>query len=115
MQRRPLLPPPPPPVEIRSWPDREAMLTDRALILGVLVRMHVGPGRFGVLVMWAGLAAFGWLLAGSAFVVFEQAQDVFGGLAGLLSLLLGVGAMVPGIAFVCLYVARDRKVRALLV
>ncbi|MER8195448.1 hypothetical protein ABTY00_15980 [Streptomyces microflavus] len=115
MQNRPSLPPPPPPVEIRSWPDREAMLSDRALILGALVRMHVGPGRLGVLVMWAGLAAFGWLLVGSAFVLFEQAQDVFGGLAGLLSLLLGVGAMVPGTAFVCLYLARDRKVRALLV
>ncbi|WP_405549244.1 hypothetical protein [Streptomyces microflavus] len=115
MQNRPSLPPPPPPVEISSWPDREAMLADRAFILGALVRMHLGPARLGVLAMWAGLTAFGWLLVGTALAMFEQAQDVFGGLAGLLSLLLGVAALVPGIAFVCLYLARDRKVRALLV
>lgn len=65
MSRRPSLPPPPPPVEIRTWPDREAMLADRALILRALVGMHLGPGRLGVLVIWAGLAAFGWLLVGS--------------------------------------------------
>ncbi|MGC4926606.1 hypothetical protein [Streptomyces sp. DT117] len=115
MSSRPTLPPPPPPVEIRTWPDREAMLADRAFILGALVRMHLGPARLGVLVMWAGLAAFGWLLVGTALAMFEQAQDVTNGLAGLVSLFLGVAALVPGIAFVCLYLVRDRKVRALLV
>ncbi|MEU0762604.1 hypothetical protein ABZ351_23320 [Streptomyces microflavus] len=115
MQNRPSLPPPPPPVEIRSWPDREAMLADRAFVLGALVRMHLGPARLGVLAMWAGLTAFGWLLVGTALAMFEQAQEVTNGLAGLVSLFLGVAALVPGTAFVCLYVARDRKVRALLV
>lgn len=115
MSSRPTLPPPPPPVEIRTWPDREAMLADRAFILGALVRMHLGPARLGVLVMWAGLVAFGWLLVGSALAMFEQAEHLSNGIAGLVSLFLGVAALVPGIAFVCLYVARDRKVRALLV
>ncbi|MFJ7325663.1 hypothetical protein ACIQVN_05330 [Streptomyces cyaneofuscatus] len=115
MSSRPTLPPPPPPVEIRTWPDREAMLADRAFILGALVRMHVGPARLGVLVMWAGLTAFGWLLVGTALAMFEQAEEVTNGLAGVVSLFLGVAALVPGIAFVCLYLARDRKVRALLV
>jgi len=115
MSPRASLPPSPPPVEIRSWPGREAMLADRALILSALVRMHVGPARLGVLGMWAGLAAFGWLLVGGALVVFEQAQDIFSGFAGLLSLVLGMAALVPAVAFVCLHLARDRKVRALLV
>ncbi|WP_405502907.1 hypothetical protein [Streptomyces anulatus] len=114
MSRRPSLPPPPPPVEIRTWPDREAMLADRALILRALVGMHLGPGRLGVLVMWAGLAAFGWLLVGSGLVMFEQAADFFSGIAGLLSLLLGAGALIPAVVLVSLYVARDRAIRVLL-
>ncbi|MFH9366340.1 hypothetical protein ACH4K8_11765 [Streptomyces anulatus] len=114
MSRRPSLPPPPPPVEIRTWPDREAMLADRALILRALVGMHLGPGRLGVLVMWAGLAAFGWLLVGSGLVIFEQAADFFSGIAGLLSLLLGAGALIPAVVLVSLYVARDRAIRVLL-
>ncbi|MFJ6804812.1 hypothetical protein ACIQRK_02010 [Streptomyces anulatus] len=115
MSRRPSLPPPPPPVEIRTWPDREAMLADRALILRALVGMHLGPGRLGVLVMWAGLAAFGWLLVGSGLVMFEQAADFFSGIAGILSLLLGAGALIPAVVLGSLYVARDREIRALLV
>ncbi|MEU4025171.1 hypothetical protein [Streptomyces anulatus] len=114
MSRRPSLPPPPPPVEIRTWPDREAMLADRALILRALVGMHLEPGRLGVLVMWAGLAAFGWLLVGSGLVMFEQAADFFSGIAGLLSLLLGAGALIPAVVLVSLYVARDRAIRVLL-
>ncbi|MYX15964.1 hypothetical protein GTY67_21655 [Streptomyces sp. SID8374] len=115
MSRRAPLPPPPPPVEIRTWPDREAMLADRALVLRALVGMHLGPGRLGVLGMWAGLAAFGWLLVGSALVVFEEAHDFFSVLGGILSLLVGAAALIPAVAFVCLYLARDREVRALLV
>ncbi|MFJ1591975.1 hypothetical protein ACIOD0_17245 [Kitasatospora albolonga] len=115
MSRRASLPPPPPPVEIRTWPDREAMLADRALILGALVRMHIGPGRLGVLVMWAGLAAFGWLLVGSGLVMVEQAAaDFFSGIAGFVSLLLGAGALIPAVILVALYLARDREIRALL-
>ncbi|EHM27291.1 hypothetical protein SPW_4288 [Streptomyces sp. W007] len=102
-------------MEIRTWPDREAMLADRALILRALVGMHLGPGRLGVLVMWAGLAAFGWLLVGSGLVIFEQAADFFSGIAGILSLLLGAGALIPAVVLGSLYVARDREIRALLV
>lgn len=91
------------------------MLADRALILRALVGMHLGPGRLGVLVMWAGLAAFGWLLVGSGLVIFEQAADFFSGIAGILSLLLGAGALIPAVVLGSLYVARDREIRALLV
>ncbi|MEU1773286.1 hypothetical protein ABZ601_04330 [Streptomyces sp. NPDC012842] len=51
---------PPPPVEIRAWPDRDALLRDRAAVLDELVRTFIGPARLGVLWLWAGVAAFGW-------------------------------------------------------
>ncbi|MFG3406398.1 hypothetical protein [Streptomyces sp. NPDC048142] len=114
MPRRAPLPPPPPPAEIRSWPDREAMLADRAVVLGELVRMHVGPGRLGLLWMWAALAAIGWSLVGSGIVIVEQSADFFSGIAGLVSLVIGAAVLVPAVAFVCLGVSRDRKVRSLL-
>ncbi|MFI1185631.1 hypothetical protein [Streptomyces californicus] len=114
MRNRPSLPPPPPPVELRSWPDREAMLADRAFVLRELVRMHMGPGRLGVLMMWAGLTAFGWLLVGSGLVIVEQAADFLSGIAGIVSLLLGAGALIPAVVLSALHVARDREVRALL-
>lgn len=91
------------------------MLADRALILRALVGMHLGPGRLGVLVMWAGLAAFGWLLVGSGLVIFEQAADFFSGIAGVLSLLFGAGALIPAVVLGSLHIARDREIRALLV
>ncbi|MFJ6510919.1 hypothetical protein ACIQMO_11815 [Streptomyces sp. NPDC091406] len=114
MPRRALLPPPPPPVEIRSWPDREAMLADRAVVLGELVKMHVGPGRLGLLGMWAALAAIGWSLVGSALVMFEQASDFFSGIAGIICLVIGAAVLIPAVAFVCLGISRDREVRSLL-
>ncbi|WP_308311605.1 MULTISPECIES: hypothetical protein [unclassified Streptomyces] len=115
MSPRASLPPSPPPAEIRTRPGREAMLADRALILSAPVRMRMGSARLGVLGMWAGLAALGWLLVGAALVMFDQAPDIFSGFAGRLSLVVGAAALVPAVALVCLYLARDRKVRALLV
>lgn len=114
MPRRAPLPPPPPPAEIRSWPDREALLADRAVVLGELVRMHVGPGRLGLLWMWAGIAAIGWSLVGSGIVIFEQAGDFFSGIAGFISLVIGAAVLIPAVVFFCLGVARDRRIRSLL-
>ncbi|MFD7066516.1 hypothetical protein ACFV97_04670 [Streptomyces sp. NPDC059913] len=114
MSSRAQLPPPPPPVELRSWPDREALLTDRAAVLGGLVRAHVGPGRLVVLWLWGLLGAFGWLLVGSALVAFEESYDPIGALAGLTMLVLGIGCLVPAVLLVVVGVRRDRRVRALL-
>lgn len=117
MPRRAPLPPPPPPAEIRSWPDRETLLADRAVVLGELVRMHVGPGRLGLLWMWAGLVAIGWALVGSGIVLFEQAAvlvDFTSVIGGIVSLLSGATVLIPAVVFFCLGVARDRKVRSLL-
>ncbi|MFF7036557.1 MULTISPECIES: hypothetical protein [Streptomyces] len=117
MPRRAPLPPPPPPVEIRTWPDREAMLADRAVVLGELVKMHVGPGRLGLLWMWAALAAIGWSLVGTGIVMFEQAIDLVdfvSVIGGIVSLVIGAAVLIPAVAFLCLGVSRDRKVRTLL-
>ncbi|MFH9606352.1 hypothetical protein [Streptomyces sp. NPDC017448] len=117
MSRRAPLPPPPPPVELRAWPDREAMLADRAVVLGALVRMHVGPGRFGLLGMWAALAAIGWSLVGAGIVMLEQAIDLVdftSVIGGGVSLVLGAAVFVPAAVFFWVGILRDRKVRVLL-
>ncbi|CAM5352245.1 hypothetical protein [Streptomyces griseus] len=117
MPRRAPLPPPPPPVEIRTWTGREAMLADRAVVLGELVKMHVGPGRLGLLWMWAALAAIGWSLVGTGIIMFEQAIDLVdfvSVIGGIVSLVIGAAVLIPAVAFLCLGVSRDRKVRTLL-
>ncbi|WP_411081901.1 hypothetical protein [Streptomyces sp. cmx-18-6] len=115
MPPRAPLPPPPPPVEIRSWPDREAMLADRAVVLRELVRMHMGPGRLGMLALWAAMAGFAWLLIGSAIMMVEGTYDILGVIVGIPILIAGLGLLVPAVVFVCLGLVRDREVRRLLV
>ncbi|MFF2008214.1 hypothetical protein ACFVWY_03935 [Streptomyces sp. NPDC058195] len=114
MSPRAPLPPPPPPVEIRSWPDREALLTDRAAVLGHLVRVHVGPGRLVALWLWGSLGAFGWLLVGSALLTFEETYDVISAGVGFLLLVLGVCCLVPAVVLVVIGLRRDGRVRRLL-
>ncbi|MGW7595295.1 hypothetical protein ACWGK9_40280, partial [Streptomyces rubiginosohelvolus] len=76
MSPRFVLPPPPPPVEIRSWPDRDALLADRSFLLGVLVKAHIGPGRLGLLWLWGVVGAIGWSFIGTAVITFEESYDV---------------------------------------
>ncbi len=90
------------------------MLADRAVVLGELVRMHVGPGRLGLLWMWAALAATGWSVVGSGLVFIEQGADIFSGIAGVFSLVVGAAALIPAVVFACLGISRDREVRSLL-
>uniref|UniRef100_A0AAU3GRZ4 Serine/threonine protein kinase n=1 Tax=Streptomyces sp. NBC_01401 TaxID=2903854 RepID=A0AAU3GRZ4_9ACTN len=115
MHRSSPLPPPPPPVEIRTWPDRDALLRDRALVLGELVKMFIGPGRLGILWMWAGVAALGWSLAGSAFLMFEDAYDTLGVVPGVICLAIGVAVLIPAAVLMAVGVARDLRVHRLLV
>lgn len=114
MSARPALPPPPPPVEIRTWPDRGALLADRAHILGALVKMHIGPGRLGLLWMWGAVGALGWALAGTAFVTFEESYDVFSAFFGVIFLGLGACCLVPAVVLVVIGLRRDRQLRLLL-
>ncbi|SCD86223.1 hypothetical protein GA0115253_1021510 [Streptomyces sp. Termitarium-T10T-6] len=90
------------------------MLADRAVVLGELVKMHVGPGRLGLLWMWAALAATGWSVVGSGIVFIEQGSDVFSGIAGVVSLVVGAAVLIPAAVFACLGISRDREVRSLL-
>ncbi|MFI6726591.1 hypothetical protein NRF20_18495 [Streptomyces sp. R-74717] len=108
------LPPPPPPVEIRAWPDREALLADRAVVLGELVKMHVSPGRLAVLWLWGALCAVGWSLVGSAIVTFEQSYDIFSTVLGVILVGMGACCMVPAIILVVIGLRRDRHIRLLL-
>ncbi|MGC5343329.1 hypothetical protein [Streptomyces sp. DT171] len=113
MSRRPL-PPPPPPVGIRSWPDREALLTDRAVVLRELVRMYVGAGRLWTLWLSAALCALGWSLVGTAIVSLEESYDIITISLGLICVGLGACFMVPSVAFVVAGLREDREVRQLL-
>ncbi|MFE2059231.1 hypothetical protein ACFQ6U_32000 [Streptomyces sp. NPDC056465] len=115
MPRSSPLPPPPPPAEIRTWPDRDALLRDRAVVLGELVRMFVGPGRLGLHWTWAGITALGWSLAGAAFVMFEEAQGPFDTIPGVICLAIGAAVLIPGAAFMAVGAARDVRVHRLLV
>lgn len=93
------------------------MLADRSVVLAELVKMHVGAGRLRLLWMWAGIAAIGWSLVGSAIVMFEQAIDLadfVSVIGGVISLAVGAAVLIPAVVFCCLGVARDRKVRTLL-
>lgn len=114
MSARPALPPPPPPVEIRTWPDRGALLADRAVVLGALVRTHIGPGRLGLLWTWGALGAFGWALIGAAFVTFEESYDVFSAVFAVIMLVMGVGCLVPAVILVVIGLRRDQRLRRLL-
>ncbi|MCM2412284.1 MULTISPECIES: hypothetical protein [unclassified Streptomyces] len=114
MPRRSALPPPPPPVEIRTWPDRGALLADRALILGELVKLHLGPGRLGLLWLWGALGALGWSLVGTALITFEESYDIFSAVFGVVFLAMGACCLVPAVVLVVVGLRRDREIRRLL-
>ncbi|MEK8144547.1 hypothetical protein NKH18_31145 [Streptomyces sp. M10(2022)] len=101
-------------MEIRSWTGRDALLRDRALILGELVKMHVGRGRLATLWLWAAVAALGWSCVGSAIMMFEESYDGFGVLVGLVAVIIGACLLIPAVVFVVIGLARDRRVRGLL-
>lgn len=90
------------------------MLADRAVVLGELVKTHVGPGRLGLLWMWAALAATGWSVVGSGIVFIEQGADFFSGIAGVVSLVVGAAVLIPAVVFACVGISRGREVRVLL-
>ncbi|MFF9348091.1 hypothetical protein [Streptomyces sp. NPDC014734] len=114
MSQHTQLPPPPPPVEIRAWPDREAMLADRAVVLGELVRGHVSPGRLVLLWLWGVLGAVGWSLISTAMITFQENYDLVGVVLALILAVMGVACLVPAVALVCLGLGRDREIRRLL-
>ncbi|MER5498804.1 hypothetical protein ABT096_16645 [Streptomyces sp. NPDC002561] len=114
MSPRAQLPPPPPPVEIRSWPDRESLLADRAVVLGALVKAHVSPGRLGMLWLWGALCTLGWALVGSGLITFKETYDVISAGVGVILLAMGICCVVPAVILVVVGLRRDRRIRELL-
>ncbi|MEC4017438.1 hypothetical protein [Streptomyces sp. H27-D2] len=104
------LPPPPPPPHIRAWPDRGALLADRARAMDILIRRYLA--LLGLLWLWL-LAAgcfLGWTLAvmGLAAVSSGNAVDLIFGVVYLLLGLVALGLSGLGLA---LGARRDRMLR----
>ncbi|MFF7336015.1 hypothetical protein ACFZAT_01635 [Streptomyces sp. NPDC008163] len=114
MSPRFVLPPPPPPVEIRSWPDRDALLADRSFLLGVLVKAHIGPGRLGLLWLWGAVGAIGWSFIGTAVIGFAESYDPISAIFALVMLAIGVGALIPAVILLVSGLRRDVALRRLL-
>ncbi|MEU9862639.1 hypothetical protein AB0D99_17380 [Streptomyces sp. NPDC047971] len=115
MPGRTPLPPPPPPAEIRSWPDREARLADRARAMAELTRRLIGGGRLMVFLVWLATLQLGWGMCGSALIVLEESPDPISVLFASVFAALGLGALVPAVFFLARGVRRDRLARERLV
>ncbi|MFF4184518.1 hypothetical protein ACFYZ9_15115 [Streptomyces sp. NPDC001691] len=111
MSPRSSLPPSPPPAEMRAWPDRNALLADRARVLEALVRGYLGVGRLGLHWLCAALFALGWSLVGTALT---SLTDVLTAIVGGVFLLLGLGVMIPTGLAVGFGLRKDRRIRQLL-
>lgn len=105
------LPPPPPPVEIRSWPDREALLADRARAMEELHRLSIGVSRLLLLWLMAFGLAVGWGLVGAALKTFEESLDMFSSLFGVIFACLAAGFLIPTGMVIGLGIRRDKTVR----
>ncbi|WP_031076741.1 hypothetical protein [Streptomyces sp. NRRL S-118] len=114
MPRNPL-PPPPPPVHLRTWPDRDALLADRALAVGELTRRLLGGERLTLfLLLLAGLHV-GWLIVGGALMSLDDGLvDPLSGLFAVLGACFGAAVMIPAGYAVASSVRRDRAARELL-
>ncbi|MFD8208220.1 hypothetical protein ACFV2S_17715 [Streptomyces sp. NPDC059695] len=116
MSPRTPLPPPPPPAELRSWPDREALLADRAAALDALGTRLMGGGRLALFVLWFLLLELGWSLTGVLIVALgAPLVDPMTTMLGLFAVVPGIGAMVPAVWLTVRGLRRDRIVRDRLV
>ncbi|MFF9425939.1 hypothetical protein [Streptomyces sp. NPDC014746] len=112
MSPRTPLPPPPPPVELRSWPDREALLADRATALDALGGRLMGGGRLALFLLWFLLIELGWSLVG-VFITALGAPlaDPMTAMLGLFAAIPGIGVLVPAVWLTVRGLRRDRIVR----
>lgn len=111
MSPRVPLPPPPPPAEIRSWPDREARLVDRALAMDELGRRLLGGGRLALFLLWFALLEFGWSLVGLLLIALGHDQDALTVMIMLFAAVLGLGVLGPALRMAVRGVRQDRTVR----
>ncbi|MEV7865155.1 hypothetical protein AB0P17_03405 [Streptomyces sp. NPDC088124] len=114
MSRRTPLPPPPPPEHLRSWPDRAALLADRARALTYLGGRSLGPAalvRFWLLVVGV---QFGWFLVGELLVSLADGVDPLGVVFAVPFLAIGLGVLVTAVVFLGLSVREERAMRGLM-
>ncbi|MET7758571.1 hypothetical protein ABZT27_28270 [Streptomyces sp. NPDC005389] len=113
MSPRNPLPPPPPPAEIRSWPDRDARLADRARALDELGRRLLGGARLTMFLLWFFLLQLGWGLVGVLLIAIGQpVLDPLMVMTGLVTSVLGIGVLVPAVWLTVRSLRLDRTVRA---
>ncbi|MFF3751175.1 hypothetical protein ACFYYH_12030 [Streptomyces sp. NPDC002018] len=103
------LPPPPPPPHLRSWPDREALLADRAATMAALAGRRLGIGRLVLLWLTGAVAALGWASVGLAIQSFEQGG--LGQVTGLVALFLAAVLLIPAGVALGYWLERGRTVR----
>ncbi|MFF3840271.1 hypothetical protein [Streptomyces sp. NPDC001930] len=112
MSPRNPLPPPPPPAEIRSWPDRDARLADRARALDELGRRLLGGTRLVTFLLWFFLLQLGWGLVGVLLISIGQpVLDPLMLMTGLVTSVLGIGVLVPAVWLTIRSLRLDRTVR----
>ncbi|MFD9794809.1 hypothetical protein ACFWXK_28115 [Streptomyces sp. NPDC059070] len=114
MSPRTPLPPPPPPVGIRTWPDRDALLADRAAVLDDLLVRQLGRGRIAAHWGWAVLLGTGWSFVGTAVIAFLESLDALSALFGMVCLVIGVATLVPTAVAIVAGLRKDARMRQLL-
>ncbi|MGW2228999.1 hypothetical protein [Streptomyces formicae] len=111
MPRR-TLPPPPPPAHLRTWPDRQTLLTDRGMALDDLRRRHLGVHR--LLLLW--LCGLGGVVGCALLTLplqFIDGKDPGFFLLGPVLAVLGAAALAPSVIGVVLGIRHDRRLREL--
>ncbi|UUN28665.1 hypothetical protein [Streptomyces sp. FIT100] len=114
MPRRTPLPPPPPPVEIRTWPDRDAMLADRAAVLHDLTRRTLGTPKLLLFLLAVALLQLGWGCVGAGLVSMGPGVDPVSLVLLAVGGAIGIAILVPTALAVAFGVRRDRRMRELL-
>ncbi|MEV7088975.1 hypothetical protein AB0O07_24330 [Streptomyces sp. NPDC093085] len=114
MSRRTPLPPPPPPAHLRSWPDRAALLADRALALAHLGGRVLGPAALAAYwLLTLGVEA-GWALIALVLKAFVDGTDDAMALMSLPLAGIGLATLLTAGIFLAESVGRARRVRALM-
>ncbi|MFF1355291.1 hypothetical protein [Streptomyces sp. NPDC058297] len=106
------LPPPPPPVQLRTWPDRQTLLTDRGMALGELRRTYLAVHRLLLLWLCGFGGVIGWSLLVQTLQLIED-KDPLAFIFGPVFVILGLAALAPAVVGVVLGMRRDRKIREL--
>ncbi|QES28938.1 hypothetical protein DEJ47_23080 [Streptomyces venezuelae] len=97
---------------LRTWPDRQTLLTDRAMALQELQRRHLGVSR--LLLLWlCGLGGVtGWALLIQPIRYIDD-KDPSAFLLGPVLMVLGLALLAPAVIGVVLGIRRDRRIRQL--